>query len=262
MAKSRTKKLKLEQPKTSKRGKSSAPKKGAVGSKKIGAGSLKKGAKAGPQGKTLSRAVASLAEAIRALRTEDGSDSVDTRVTIGRHLVDARKMLPAGLWLQFLSEEVGYAFRTAQRLIQLNTWARQNRKILAQVRSWGPTKVYHVMDAGPEVAKQLLSRKRFVVGSGKRKSLAMLTGAELKGVLNVMAGAAAARRQPQKEALDEEAELLRLMQRDSRRLVHGVNRLAPLANTLDSDERQEVAQVYKRLLRCAKKLETVLYESG
>jgi len=188
----------------------------AAGPKKLGPAGIKKA----PQGQKLNRAVASLAEVIRALRTEDGSDSVDTRVAIGQHLADVRKMLPSGQWLQFLSDEVGYAFRTAQRLMQLNSWASQNKPTMLQVRSWGPTKVYHVMDAGPAVARQLLSRKRFVVGSGKRKSLGMLTSVELKGVL------------------------------------------APLAEALDGEERQEVAQVYKRLLRCTKRLETVLYESS
>ena len=48
------------------------------------------------KGKQRNRALASLAAVIRALRTEDGSESVDTRVEIGLHLADARRMLPRG----------------------------------------------------------------------------------------------------------------------------------------------------------------------
>ena len=41
-----------------------------------------------------------------------------------------------------------------------------------------------------------------------------------------------------------------------------VNQLVTLQEPLEREEREDVARVYKRLLRSAKKLETMLYESG
>ncbi len=67
--------------------------------------------------------------------------------------------LPHGAWLSFLSDEVGYTFRSAQRLIQFGQWADDNSRLVAKVQHWGPAKVYHLMDAGPEVTRRLISRQ-------------------------------------------------------------------------------------------------------
>lgn len=75
-----------------------------------------------------------------------------------------------------------------------------------------------------------------------------------------MAGAASAQQQPAEEP--EGAKPLRQMQRDSKRLMRGVDQLATLDESLAKDEQQDVAREYERLLRCTKKLEAVLYESG
>ncbi len=227
------------------------------GTKKAGAGAAKDSAK----NKRRARAVARLAAVILRLREEDGSESVDTRVQIGQRLADARGMLPPGQWMHFLSDDVGYAFRTAQRLIRLGQWAPRNEDVLRRVRSWGPTKVYHLMDAGPTLAKRLLSRQRFVLESGKRKTLNMLTSVELKKVLEAMAGAAAPKSQLRaSEELDDVTKLIQRVQRDSKRLAGSVNRLAMTEPRLSEQERSDVGKVYKRLQRCSKKLETVLLE--
>ena len=210
----------------------------------------------------LDRGVSALGDEIRALQAEDGSESVQARVLIGQKLEVVKGKLPHGEWLSFLSDEVGYAFRSAQRLIQFGEWADGNARLVAKVQHWGPTKVYHLMDAGPEVTRRLISRQSVAApSSGKLKRLERLTARELKTLLDrLVVGAPLPLESEEK---DEAEELMRTLKRDSARAIRAVNKLRDLnASAQMAGGVDEVAlmKVHKRLLRTANTIEKLVAE--
>ena len=241
------------------------------GNKGLGRAGAAKASKPKPPGpkkpaapKRFERGVAAVASEIRSLQSEDGSDSVAARVSIGQKLSAVKQELAHGDWLRFLSEEVGYAFRSAQRLIQLGQWAPQNARLVGRVRHWGPTKVYHLMDAGPEVARRLLSRKEVEApNSGRLKRLELLTAVELKALIEILkTGDSAGSPDDDEESATDE--LMRKLMRDSARVIRSANKLKDMQASGSTDEgmdKDELAKARKRLLRSAKVIEKMLADA-
>ncbi|MEM6291323.1 MAG: DUF3102 domain-containing protein [Myxococcota bacterium] len=114
-------------------------------------------------------------------------------VAIGNRLKQLQAHLGFGRWLSWLSEELPYSPRTAQRYIAVAAWAADNEEDFEAFAPLGLGKLQLLAALDPRQRARFRRQQRFQIpGTGTRKTLALMTreqlGAVIEGVGRLSAG--------------------------------------------------------------------------
>lgn len=171
---------------------------------------------------------------------------VENVVAIGERLLDLQKHLGLGKWLQWLSDELPYSPRTAQRYISIAVWAQDNPEDFEQFAHLGVGKLQLLAPLPRRERRKFRSNRTFPIpGGDKRKSVEVMTHIELAAILAASRDLAIA---PPTIPID----------RVLGRFRHRVAGLDALADTLreraDEIEHDDVRQLHEEILAVAEEL--------
>jgi hypothetical protein len=135
------------------------------------------------------RDVVALTKSIRERVADAERSDAEARVAIGGMLRELREQIRHGEWERWLESDVPFTPRSAWSYMQLHDWAQRHPVNFQQLAPLGPTKLYLLIRLKPEKLAALLKRKRHLVPmTGKLRSLAGMTVAELMSVLGGLSG--------------------------------------------------------------------------
>jgi hypothetical protein len=166
----------------------------------------------------------------------------EARVAIGGKLRELREQIRHGEWLRWLESDVPFTARSAWSYMQLHDWAQRHPVNFEQLSSLGPTKLYLLIRLSPSAFAALLKRKRHrVPETGKLRTLAGMTVAELSSVLRALAG----------KGTEEQPAAARALGSYRRSVSAVVLAMEELAQHRDHLDLGEVSEVHATLLAAA-----------
>lgn len=116
-------------------------------------------------------------------------DAVETVVEIGEALTEVKARLRHGVWADWLTNQVHFDQRTANRYMVVAAFSRRNSTLMSKIKGLGPTKVYRLAALPAPVVRRLLGRSRHEVpGTLLQRSLAEMSAVEFTYVAHRAAG--------------------------------------------------------------------------
>jgi hypothetical protein len=196
-----------------------------------------------PSSPELTQLTASVRELVRqAARTD-----VEARVQIGHQLIRVRNLLKHGQWLDWVDREVPFTSRSAENYIKLSHFAHGDPARFGKIADLGATKVYLLMSLPPALFDRVLAAKDHLVPSANaRKTLAVMTFAELIEVVTTLRG-----------HRDAGAKLVRDYRRQVRALLRTIDQLVEHSDQISAGDVGDIDDVYDDLLDSVHRLGTI-----
>ena len=126
--------------------------------------------------------VVHLTKQILRLQAVTASTVVQSVIAIGDAAREIHDELPHGQWARWCADAVPFARQTISNYMGLSRWAEERPKEVAKLAHLGPSKLYLLIPLPPSVRRSITRRKPVEIPGGGRKTVELMTVAELAKV--------------------------------------------------------------------------------
>lgn len=135
--------------------------------------------------------VVALTDQINRAQRKTAKQVVATVIEIGRRVAEVRERLDHGQWQAWVTEAVPFTPRTLTNYTALATWSAAKPAEVERLAVLGPTKLYLLAGLSGQERRRLTSGA-LTLPDGRKKTLALMTVAELAELLGSERGLALA----------------------------------------------------------------------
>ena len=140
--------------------------------------------------------VVRLTEQINRVQRQTAERVVDAVIEIGRRMAEVRERLDHGQWRAWATEAVPFTTRTIANYTALAGWSDASPDEVERLAHLGPTKLYLLAGLPARARRRLTSSRPHTLPDGRRKTIAIMTVAELAELVAGERGLAIAPRRP------------------------------------------------------------------
>ncbi len=140
--------------------------------------------------------VVTLTQQINALQREAAERVVQAVVEMGGRIAEVRARLPHGQWQRWVDEAVPFTARTMTNYMALAAWADARPQEVEGLAWLGPGKLYLLAGLPLASRRRLTSSRPVVFADGRRKTVGLMTVAELAEAVGAERGLAIAEARP------------------------------------------------------------------
>ncbi len=177
--------------------------------------------------------VVALTRQVLRLQQVTASTVVESIVAIGDAILEIREELPHGQWERWRKEAVPFAAQTIANYMALARWAEARPAEVEKLAHLGPSKLYLLLPLESAVRRKLTSKRAHVLPGGAKKTIDVMTVAELGQV--IAAG-------PRALAASEPARPIREVVRRIRHRIAGLDAMTEALTQRHAEVEPEVAQ--------------------
>ncbi len=189
--------------------------------------------------------VVHLTKQILRLQAVTAATVVESVIAIGDAAREIHEELPHGQWARWCAEAVPFARQTLANYMALARWAEERPKEVAKLAHLGPSKLYLLLPLPAGVRRRLTGRKPVPIPDGGKKTVDLMTVAEL-----VRVTAAETRALPERKPMPVGRVVGRL-----RRSISGLDASArALVERVDEVDPEDARSLHEALLEVAETL--------